>query len=383
MKSSKAKIADKSAKRRTKPSSSPKRAPSKTEGKAHGKRDQHVEAPVEEQAPKMSTLDRAIYGRLRSMGWGRSRRQILSAFALGDALGARFEQNQHEAHPALRAIGRRSLSLFDSPSGPTSQPAPVTDDTILTMGLAKHLLEIVSENKSCVIPYEPWQDIEKNPNRGWGGSIKKADEQSGPVISSGCGSLMRCAPIAMLGEHYRDEDVRGRFFWRVVNAQVSTTHLGFEHVAWSWIYVMLLHKRITTSLEGGILTVFDFRRELQKLKNKVLNDYVTDGYKMEVCELLSEKPEGSPSNISVMAHSVFETIEQLLSTSYPEIKTLNDVATEAILRGGDCDTRAALVCAFFADLPSPDFEFLEMGHQLIVLETRLEAATKKLGGARS
>lgn len=369
MKTSKSKSSKDSAK------SSSKR-PKQSSAKIESKR-------VEQNAPQLSELDKTVQARIEQMRWARDRKQIISAFALGDALGSRFEQDRHEVHPALRAIGRRTISLFDSPNGQTPSPATVTDDTILTMGMAKHLLELCAKNEPCTRPYEPWADIEQNPHRGWGGTIKKALEHEGPVLSSGCGSLMRCAPIALLGDRYQSAEHRARFFWRVVNAQVSTTHLGFEHAAWSWIYVMLLKKRMTNPFDGGIIGPVDFRRELTELKNKVINDYVVGSQKMAVCDWLFEKPEGSPSDISVMAHSAFETIEQLLSTFYPSPQTLNDVASEAILRGGDCDTRAALVCPFFAHLPSDEFKDLESVREILTLETRLEHAASNPPEARA
>lgn len=306
----------------------------------------------------------------------RSRFRILTAFALGDALGSRFEQQVEGPHPSLLARGGQRLSLFDSPTGRTLDRARPTDDTVLMLGFAKHLLPF----QSAAAEPPPYSGnlyrLVADPNersRGWGGSLARAAEQRAPVISGGCGALMRVAPLAFWATSATPDTM-----WRIIATQVAATHLGVEHVVWSWIYVQVLADAMMYFTSDNRVNASRFRHRLRCLKHEVLTHYlVEDGCNASLRDVLFRAPKGSVSNVSVMAHSVFDCIERLLEND-ERLLSLNDVATEAVLLGGDCDTRAALVCPFFAQLDGT-FDGLEFLEELSTIESDMLAAAGARG----
>ncbi len=336
-----------------------KAAKKKTTKRDGDRAPRHVERPLEELVDPCDPKERG-------------RERILTAFALGDALGSRFETQEDEIHPAMKRRGGRSLSLFDGPTGPTAHPAGFTDDTVLTKAFAEHIIAFVRSTGGGIAQCPPFEGalydaVIVNPSRGWGGSIKRASELRGPVISGGCGSMMRCAPLAFFAHSERMENP----LWGAIAKHVASTHLGVEHVVWSWIYVMLLGDIMTLPRRMSSCVVrHRFRAQLTRLKNRVLDEFLIDDRTSTIRDWLRHPPKASVSNISVMGHSVFQTIEDLLADG-SRVYTLNDVATECVLRGGDCDTRAALVCPFFAELDSEDFPRLEGFEELSKLELEL------------
>ncbi|WP_019852804.1 ADP-ribosylglycohydrolase family protein [Actinopolyspora mortivallis] len=166
-------------------------------------------------------------------------RGLLLGAALGDALGAPFEGRSHVPEDLLDELEEDTGQL------------PYTDDTVLTLVLAEHLLERgpdgdLDEDTLATGFARAW---EAEPGRGWGGAVRDvfgeilagghwqraAARLFGGAGSFGNGGAMRVAPVALVASDSGEAAELGRRSARITHAHPDGFHGAAVQACAAWL----------------------------------------------------------------------------------------------------------------------------------------------------
>lgn len=234
---------------------------------------------------------------------------------IGDIVGSRFEFNNHRS---------KEFELF-------TKGCRVTDDSIMTLAIAKALMETERSMQSSVTAKDYDGEYEtllesmsitymqelgrKYPNCGFGGMFAKwvFSDNPKPYNSFGNGAAMRISPVGFLAKTENE----ARDLSRIVT---RTTHN---------------HEEGIKGAEATSVAIFMARREFTKseIKSRINSDYyqldfsideIRDTYMFnEICQ---------------------ETVPQAI-VAFLESTSFEDAIRNAISIGGDSDTLAAITGA--------------------------------------
>jgi len=297
----------------------------------------------------------------------------LVGVAVGDALGAPFEGRMSLSPLLLDWDGHSYLPTRNN--WLMIEPGQVTDDTQMTVALAKSLVQEKTFNPSAVMEsYYKW--FQSGSCRGMGNTVReailkylrtKSPTTCGVAGSQGNGTAMRVSPIGLAFRH--DLDLAARY----ADVDASLTHqspearhgsmaiaLGVGLLALQVTTPTYLAKKVATMLPAGKLHDI-FENFPQPLPRHSLAGY-----------LKALPPRGVTADVAV----VFALAA--VATSFKEGIEL------AIRRGGDTDTIASMVGALlgaFYGLEGVDSTLLEpledrdaliaLNHQLLTLADSL------------
>lgn len=226
---------------------------------------------------------------------------------LGDIIGSYYEWN--------------NVKTKDFPL--VTNQTRYTDDTVMTLAVAKWLLEDPAHSEAQLI--HCMQKLGRTHIRsGYGGRFKEwlMSNSPQPYNSWGNGSAMRVSPVGLFAKSEKEARELAR-----ITASVSHNHLegikGAEAVAVA-VYTNRYHAK----------RPLDFRKKNTKLTLERLFDY-------NLNRLLDEIRPTYQFDVSCQG-SVPEAI-----IAYLESESIEDCVRNAISIGGDSDTIAAIACSIF------------------------------------
>ena len=207
-----------------------------------------------------------------------------------------------------------------------------TDDSVMTLAVAKWLLEDESHNETHLV--RCMQELGKNDlGAGYGERFREwlLSPNPQPYNSWGNGSAMRVSPVALYASTLEEALELAR-----ITANVTHNHpegvKGAQAVA-ECVFI----RRETT--------------ELAAAKNKIRNTIPTK-YGYDLNRTLDEIRPGYSFDVSCQG-SVPEAIIAFLESA-----SLEDCVRNAISIGGDSDTIAAIACSIYAAKTTPDDDTL-------------------------
>ena len=324
--------------------------------------------------------------------------EVLPAIAYGDAAGLPVEgkpaEHIHERYGRIAKLQAPS----DHPFFPGSARGTVSDDTQLSLAVARSLINngfsLESLADEHVAAYRQAPRIAEGVPRGWGGSTVKAVErmisgvsprESGEKGKAGNGVVMKMAPLVV---------------WQVLGEVDKRTRRGQYDLLTNMTHNSEI-ARICTRLHGEVLSallegrtvseaadrfiqtlaVNDFSKESELLYRAVYNPCQTD-------EELAERYAAGKSGTDYGFY-VPETLAMAYDIFLGAGGDMQAAVYRAVNLGGDSDSTASIVAAMIACQSGgvykepPDMESVQGIEQLRTVSTQLaEAAlrrTVKLG----
>lgn len=326
-------------------------------------------------------------------------RQILPAIAYGDAAGLPVEAMSAEQISENYGRITELQAPSDHPFFPGSARGMVSDDTQLSLAVARSLLKnngfsLESLADEHIAAYRQAPRTAEGVPRGWGGSTVKAVErmisgvpprESGEKDKAGNGVVMKMAPLVV---------------WQVLGEVDGRTRRGQYDLLTNMTHNSEI-ARICTRLHGEVLSallegrtvseaadrfiqtlaVNDFSKESELLHQSVYNPCQTD-------EELAERYAAGKSGTDYGFY-VPETLAIAYDIFLGAGGDMQAAVYRAVNLGGDSDSTASIVAAMIACQSggaykeSPDMESVQGIEQLRTVSTQLaEAAlrrTVKLG----
>ena len=224
-------------------------------------------------------------------------KKYLAGAVIGDVVGSRFEQNNYRKTDFELLI--KNQSSF-------------TDDTVCTVAIADWLLNDRKEDLSIVM--KRW--CLKYPNVGYGSAFRNwmYSKTSNPYNSYGNGSAMRVSPVA-----YAAKTIEEALFLAEESAKITHNHPEGIRGAKAIAYAIFMAKN---KIEKRV-----FKKEMQKIFKYDLN-----------CSL--EKVRHAYEFDATCQKTVPESLILFFRS-----ESFEDGLRNAIARGGDSDTIAAIVCS--------------------------------------
>ena len=324
---------------------------------------------------------------------------LIPVIAYGDAAGLPVETRTAEYIQQKHGTIDSLLLSNENPFfGGVYEPGMWSDDTQLTMAVAKALIEANEFNmdamaESHIVAYNGTEEILRKGRmvkRGWGGSTIDAMEklkqgispaESGTLNGPGNGVLMKMAPLAYWQAARENSDEERHFQY---DALTNMTHDSAI-------------TRLATRVHGDVLKHlieygYDKADFLDALRTAVAKHEAAIGAGSEVSTLLSYLPDMKHRN------DIFKGTDakgfyapQTLAMAYGAFMLnearFTDSVYEAVNLGGDTDSTGSIVAAMSA-LASREIVRIPIDHQQIyqlqlLKRTSRQLAKKALGSVKA
>lgn len=326
-------------------------------------------------------------------------RQILPAIAYGDAAGLPVEGKPAEC---IRERYDRIAELqapSDHPFFPGSARGTVSDDTQLSLAVARSLLKnngfsLKSLADEHIAAYRQVPRTAEGVPRGWGGSTVKAVErmisgvsprESGEKGKAGNGVVMKMAPLVV---------------WQVLGEVDKRTRRGQYDLLTNMTHNSEI-ARMCTRLHGEVLSALLEGRTVSEAADRFIQGLAVNGFSKESellhravynpCQTDEELAERYAAGKSGTDYGFYapETLAIAYDIFLGAGGDMQSAVYRAVNLGGDSDSTASIVAAMIACQSGgaykepPDMESVQGIEQLRTVSTQLaEAAlrrTVKLG----